>query len=542
MNPIAHTRGAGRMARLGLMIALLCFMLPAGAQPPAANGEAPAAPTLDEIQVKRKAAEQNSDLPQDIQAKALELYDRAIEAVNQSAEVAAMTGALITRIEEGPARVAELRAQLSRPRPPVESTAATVDMSAEELQAAVNVKRAKYSVARDTLDEKEATLASLTQSGKSIVEEYASRERSLAKITEEARTPPSPDTPPAVAEARNFYLAARRSFEQAELSRLRRRNASYDLLVELTTLERDLVAADIVQIQAERTALEEVLQEQRERSARAGRLEAEAAIAASAALPSPVAAIAEQTSALQKELVSIIEREKNVNEALRDVTRRYREIQDKFQSMRERIANYGASQALGRLLQRRLEKLPSSRELRGFSRKRRNEISRVTDRRIEVEDLQQQFVNTTAEVESILSSIEPAPEPAKLEALRSQTTELVQAQRDTLAELDKAYARYLTRLTALEAADREVAKMAQEFSVFIRKELTWIPNLPPLAPSDFIGLPKALGWLFSPSNWRQTLSGAGRSFASNPLYSVAALLAIVLTVIGRWQARHRLAP
>ena len=82
--------------------------------------------------------------------------------------------------------------------------------------------------------------------------------------------------------------------------------------------------------------------------------------------------------------------------------------------------------------------------------------------------------------------------------------------------------------------------MAQEFSTFIRKELTWIPDLLRVAASDFIALPKALGWLFAPANWDQALSDAGRTFASNPLYSIAALLAIVVAVIGRWRARHRL--
>ena len=540
MKPLLPTPRARNAGRFCMALGMLLFLSSASAQSATNGGESLAAPTLDDIQSERKAVEGNAELGEDVRAKALELYDRAAQALKQYEETTAATNALAARIEQGPARIAEIRKQLENPRPPAETRAPAQDMSTEKLEAAVNEARAASTVARDALNEKEAAVAALAQSGKAIVEDYVSRERSLGKVTDELRAPPVADVPPAVSKARKTFLSARRALEQAELTRLRRRNSSYDLLVELTTLERDLAAAEVARIQDRRTLLEEALQKRREADALAGRLQAQEAIVASAELPPRIAAIAEEIAALKSEQVSVIEKEKNVNDALRDVARRYREIQDRFQSMRERIATYGASQALGRLLQKRLEKLPSPRELRRFARERQDEIARATDRRIEVEDQQQQVIKAETEVETILASIEPPPPPEKLQSLRDQTSELVRAQRETLSELDKVYARYLTRLTALEAADREVAKTSREFSAFIRKELTWIPNLSPLSPRDFIGLPKALGWLFSPANWAQALSDSGRTFAGNPLYSVAAFVAIVLTVVGRWQARHRL--
>jgi potassium efflux system protein len=528
------------MARSCLVFAVFCFASPAGAQPAAPGGEFPGAPTLADVETGRKAVEENAELSQDTKIKALELYARAKAVLGQTEEVVAETAALAARIEEAPASLAALREQLESLRSPAETTTPNTDATAEELQAAVNEKRAAYTVAREVLTGKEAALSSMEKSGKAIVEEYVIRERSLRKITEEARAPPPVDTPPAVSQARQIYLAARQVLEQAELERLRRRNASYELLFELAAIERELAAADLARIQGERDVLEQALQGRRESEARAARWEAEAEIAAASQLPPPVAAIAEETAALKQELVTVIEREKGVQDALRVVTHRYRDIQDKSKNVRERMATYGLSQALGRLLQRRLEELPSPREQRGSARKRQDEIVRATERRFDVEDQQRQVLKTENQVESILDSIEPAIEPAEAEALRNRTIELVRVQRDTLVALDRAYGRYLMRLTALEAADREVAKMAQEFSDFIRKELTWIPNLSPLALSDFAGVPKALGWLFAPASWRQVFSDAGRTIASNPLYSIVASLAILLAVIGHWLARHRL--
>jgi len=422
----------------------------------------------------------------------------------------------------------------------VEAAPLDPDAPVEELKAALNEQRASLTVVRDALDEKETALSSLTKSGAAIVEEYVARERSLAKINEELRAPVSAGVSPVVEQSRKIYLSARRALEQGQLDQIRRRNASYEQLVELTTLERDLVADRAARTQEEYDQLETALQGRRESDARTARWEAEATIIETAQLPPSVTAIAEETAALKKELVTVVEREKDVSNALRTITRRYRELRDRFQIVRKRIVQYGASQALGRLLQRRLEKLPSPREQKGFLQARRSEIANATDRRIEVEDRQQQPVAIEVQVESIMSSIKSETEALETEALLVKVTDLVRARDETLSELDRVYGRFLTKITALEAAEHELAKMSQEFSDFIRKELTWIPDLSPISVSDFAALPKALGWLFAPANWRQALSDVGRTLLNNPLYSIVAIFAIMLTVIVRWRARHHL--
>ena len=265
------------------------------------------------LPISRQGARQSrtdTGLAQDVQAKALEYYDRAAESLALTEEAAAKTAALIARIEEGPARVAELREWLEKPRSPTEAAAPAPDASTEQLQAAVNEIRAASTVARDVLDEKDTALSSLKKSGKAIVEEYVARERSLNKITEEARALPSVDIPPAVSQARQAYLGARQTLEQTELDRLRRRNTSYDLLIDLAAVERELAVVELTLIEGEREVLEEALQKRREADARASRWEAEAAIAEVAQLPPAVAAVAEETAALKRELVSVIEREK----------------------------------------------------------------------------------------------------------------------------------------------------------------------------------------------------------------------------------------
>ena len=181
MKLSTHVLGARHMARSCLVFAVFCFASPAGAQPAAPGGESPGAPTLADVETGRKAVEENAELSQDTKIKALELYARAKEVLGQTEEVVAETAALAARIEEAPASLAALRKQLESLRSPAETTTPNTDATAEELQAAVNEKRAEYTVAREVLTGKEAARSSLEKSGKAIVEEYVTRDRSLSQ-------------------------------------------------------------------------------------------------------------------------------------------------------------------------------------------------------------------------------------------------------------------------------------------------------------------------------------------------------------------------
>ena len=269
MKPSSYAFGRLLTLQTGVIAALLLFSAPSGAQTLLADGEPAAAPTLADIAAYRKAVAEDGKLVEGIQAKALEYYDRAAEALSQIEKVGTETAALVDRIEQGPARVAEIRELLKGPRSPTESVTPASGATVEELQAIVNEKRAALTVAQDVLNQKEAAFASIKQSGKAIVEDYVARERSLSKITKEADAPPAADAAPALVQARSTYLRARVILEKAEFEQLRRAYASYDLLAELAALERELAAADAAAVGDQRQVLEQALQERRE-SRRAG--------------------------------------------------------------------------------------------------------------------------------------------------------------------------------------------------------------------------------------------------------------------------------
>ena len=540
MSPLTGTRAVRTASWSFLVIGVLACAASLEAQVQSGIRDTLPASTLADIDAGRRAVEENAELSEQIKAEALDFYDRAATARQQAEQTQADTAALIERIDNAPERLAALRAQIESAQAPREVESPPSDAPIEELQALLTSKRAELTSASDALEGKEAELNALTQSGEALVEAFVARDRKIAELAQEARVAAPAGMPPALATARRTYLAAQLALERTALAQMQRRNASYDLLVELATLERDLAAAETSRLRNETAALAAALRDRREARARADRLEAEIASAEASDLPPPIAAIAKENAALKEESISVIEKEEVVNEALRATAVRYREIQSDFETMRERIATYGASRAIGRLMQRRLHELPTAREQRGYASERRAEIADITDRRIQIEVLQERLPATRDEVDAILAKIDLPEHPAEVKRLRTRTTEIIQAQHGTLKNLDLTYGRYLTRLTALDAADREVARVSREFRVYLRNQLTWIPNLSPLSLRDLEALPAALAWLLSPTRWSEALSDAMRTVVENAFLTILALLALTAAVIGRRRARRRL--
>jgi potassium efflux system protein len=534
----SHRSGRAWVGAALVMLAATGFaQTQPSAEAPAAAAQAPL------IEAKKKGLDEDNQLTPEAKAKAQELYDRAESAIEQTKAAQAKLAELTQRIEAAPGRVAELRKALETAdaATAAEDTTLPEDTSVEQIQALLSEKQAQLGVARDELKGLETSLSQLVTSGSAIVKEWVDREKSMRQLAEEAETPPPPDELPVVLEARKTYLAARRQLEQTELNALQLRARNYDLLVEVTTLERDAKAVEVARLQKQSRALSEALQTKREIDARAAVREAEATRAESAQLPQPVAAVAERNAELQSELEQVIGEEEAVSDDLSDVAQRYRATESELASLRERVRTYGASQAVGGLLQRSLERLPSIRKQRGRTRKLREEIARATDRTIELTEERQSFGALDSRIESVLATVGATVKPAELEPLRVKTTELLTTQRNVLAELERTYTRYLRRLTALDAAQIELGDLAAESGAFIREQLTWIPNLPPLSFRDFwVGASAFLG-VFSPVLWQTALYSIGATFENQTVLSLVSLVLVVGMFALRRRAPARLA-
>ena len=149
----------------------------------------------------------------------------------------------------------------------------------------------------------------------------------------------------------------------------------------------------------------------------------------------------------------------------------------------------GTSTAVGRMLRRRLQQLPSlDRDLRQAGQTRA-EIDYATERRLDLDDARASLRVLDERADTILAGQITAQQNA---AFRQQQLHQLAAQREVLDQLDQTYDRYLTQLTALDSAGHELSAVVRESIGFMKARLLWIPSLPPLKPTDLQALSQAL--------------------------------------------------
>jgi potassium efflux system protein len=497
----------------------LGWAVPAGAQP----GAAASAPVLDaqvaEIEHNREAVASDAQVPAAVKESVAQLYDRALASLQAARATSARSAALASRIKSAPEGLAEMRERLAAPLP--EPGPIQAGLPIEPLQEAVNQKQLDLRVARDALKERETALRAHEAASGTLSDEVAEAERRLREIATELDAPPAVGEAGAVSEARRSYLEARQAEEEAAVELKRQRLASYDVLTQLNSVERDLARRGVKRLESEMEALGAELQMRRTDEARVARAQAEVEKAAAATLPGPVAEIAKQTAELHKELEELTRQDNQASQRLLDAKTTLSGLESDLNAIRERVETVGG---YGRV-----------------SRTRRTEISRATDRRIDVEELRRGFGDVTARTAAVLGAIEPGPDAIDETALGAKTEELLTTQLGALEELKGTYGRYLNNLTALDVAERQLIGEVQQTVGFIKQNLLWIPNLKPISPGDLALVPAALGILFSTSSWKTALHDAWRSIRESPAVSIAALLLLGAAFSWRSRARHKLA-
>jgi potassium efflux system protein len=519
-----------------VLAGLLIPAIASGQAEESGSQEAPPA-ALPDLEAAKQKIEKDTDLPKDLQAKALELYERAEKAAAEAKQVESENQALQNRVDAAPARIAALREQLDQPPAP---WAPPTDAGIEELQTLVSQKGAELLAARDAASGRKDAKTALEQASTTLLDRFVELERSVRRLDEELAAPPAAAEPPILQQARREFLIARRMRQQALLGGHRLRTFNHDLLVELASREYEAALAQFTLLESQSRELDRLLQVQREVAAQKEQWEAAATLATTAELPQPIATIAEENAEFKADIARLIERENLLNEELRDAGRLIRELDENLLTLRERVDLFGASQAIGRLLQRRLHLLPSTLEYRQRARQRNKEIAEVLSERIDIEDQRRILSEVETEVDAVMASIPPEQVASNEKALRDRTTELLTSKRDTLTDLHDAYSRYMTRLVAVDSAEKEIAKIVGGMTDFIRKQLLWIPTLPPISPDDFAAAPSGLTWLFSVRNWAEAIKEAARSFVFEPLSSALSLLLLILVLAIRRIAKFRL--
>ncbi len=504
-----------------------CIGLPgAAAQTVADNLRSNHELSAEQIGAGRKAAESDSTLDEPQKQKTLELYDQALKWLQQTTETQAQLAQLEALVSQAPQRIEAIRAGKAQSVREMHDTEAVLASgNLEQIELALNQEQLALQLARENKSKQTDELTRLLVGSKGLSEEISALMKTLEQIDADLQAPAT-NEPSALLQARILVLRARRMLRQTEIRLLKQRLGSHDLLTNLAQAERDLAASETTERQTRFELLSQAAQRLREGRAREARQQADDLKSRTDTLPKTLQIIAQENAHYHLELEELVGHERLVSTDLQTARLGLDGIKSDFERTRQRVDVVGASEAIGKMLRRRYAELPSSQRYRRDALNGGEEISRATDRQIEIDEL----LREQGDFHTVVArTLEGLPEEERAH-YQQQTTELARARRDALNELQKVYGRYIGHITSLDLAERQLVEVAAAYVDYIDDQLIWVPGPSISALMNPATLGQALAWLLAPGNWTGLAQDAWTLAQQHPgrCFLILALFSLLL--------------
>ena len=491
-----------------------------------------------ELDAARQALSSDATLNDTQKQQAQDLVRQAAEDLAQTRQASTALTRLQQRIAGAPRQITRLQRQLQWPAktPP----AIPDDTSLNQLQLQLSQQKAALSDAEDQLNQVGARLNMLRTGAKGIGDRIAEDSQHLSQIKTDLQASAA-DTPPALRQAQHLALRARHALRSREREQLQLQLGNLNLLTTLAQARHDLLTAQVAAGRKHQSALIAAIQERRERQARAAVKRAEALQTQAADLPPALQQIAAANARYRKELQTLVASGQDLDQRIQQTQRQARSVTAQFERSRQRVESIGLTQAVGRMLRRRLATLPSGAGLNFGADRETERMDQATERQIEIEDLQQDLGEPDDSVDRVMRQLPRTLSTRQRKHLRKEAVKLAQARQQALNELNTRYGQTIGKLAQLRLARQQLATQATLFADFIDKQLVWIPGsgLSPL--TDPASWKDIVHWIDAPARWRALFDDLGRLMARHSFEMGLLLAVITLLLLSRRHADRRLA-
>lgn len=488
-------------------------------------------PTLDLLESAKSTIDIDQTLDEPQKAKVREMYDQATIWLQLAAKSQEERNQLEETVKNAPQLIAQLQKTTDekQDKEKLKQFIAQADLPTLELR--VSQDEINLAQAREAQKQQLESLAKLLVGSQQLNEQIDERTKTLSQIQKELKELPAGE-PKSLTQARLLSLKSRYQLRQAELELLRLKLGNQSLLTNLAQARRDSTGNRISRLQADLERLNTAAAAQRETQASEARQAAEQLQAETANLPAPLRTIAEENAKNRAGLEELVHREKQVTYNLATAKQQLDEIRTDFAATRQRVEVVGASEAIGNMLYRRREALPSFRSYSRNSAQRKAEINQATDRQITIEERLRERGNLQQVVAQTLESLPEATESTDNKELQTLTENLAKSRREALNELQKVYSRYIAQLTSLDLAERQLVEVSETYITYINDQLIWISN-GRLTNMETLGV--SLRWVFKWEKWAQLAKDTLAAISHRPIPALVLLLLVGL-VIGKRKA------
>lgn len=524
-----------RLLQLILIAVALAFCLPVSAE------DSLATLTVAELEDRLKGLEHNTTLPEEARIDIAGFYAQAIESTRRNSTLQQQIIALREKINKAPTQIDKLKKELGQAETAVDlNTLLPAEPTLTDIEELIFSLDADLSRANETYSKQRQSVASNEQGG-NLRDSLSEKVSLLDQIESDLAASANADGLPELNTSRLAALNARANQRSAEIVRLKMQIENEALLANLVTSEGDLARARMTQIEPQLTILNDLAQKQRERQAGDLVSEAEEVRDNVADLPDAVQLLADDYVTYSIEHEKLIRLEAQAIEDARATQLERDSTQTTFESTRQRVAVAGPTSAIGRMLRKRLRDLPSTRDYSRESRQRSDEISRATDRQIDIDELRLDLSRLSESVDQVLLPLARKDiEAEELQTLRTNAMTLLDAQKTALNNLYRTYSGYISELTKLDTLQKQQVKVSSEFVAFIEETLLKIRSTTPLLPKDILQMSATMSWAMSPANWTTAAVDLVNGVNNRILVVANAIIIVLLLALFRRFSKRRL--
>jgi potassium-dependent mechanosensitive channel len=473
--------------------------------------------------------EARADLEEGVRAAAVDYYKQALDQLAKTQEQIAR-GAEHTRVtNQAPQLLEGTREKLSAPpaSPDVSAPESATVAQIEQLRAGAE---AELTTLRELVEKLRAESTRRAERQSLVSEQIARAGHALDAISDELKAPPSETEAPEVSTARLVQAKARRSALRVEVATLEKELASYEARRELLparidwALRRESVAEKAV------AAWQSLAAERRRVEAEQAARDAEKRLREEAAAKVPqlleLAVENQRLAAVRAGEDGLSARLATVGTELSAAKERLARLRESFRRVRRKARVAGLTNAMGQLLRKRLEELPSASALRRGSALRQDQISDVQYKLILREEERAEAGDVERRLEATLAPLAPQ-ERTRIQGV---VRELLTTRRDLLDALIRDSTLIFNRLVDLDQTDRLLIEGTQEYRSYLEERILWVRSVSGSAvpsPPDAL---RAVGWLLGAGAWPEAVRTTGREFKRLTLEGVTWILLVVLLV------------
>ncbi|MEZ5992778.1 MAG: mechanosensitive ion channel [Planctomycetota bacterium] len=460
----------------------------------------PAELTIARVNELKEALPEVEGLDEETRAETTKVYDHAITSLTTRNDWRQKKRQFETAATSAPENLKTIQDEIAAlPEKLPLSVAKDAELSAVE--SALENAKADATAANELLEGLKTEATNRETARKELPDRAAKVRLKLASPIEEDLLLPREGEPTTLADARVLATNALRAAQSAEAEAIDAEVDSYVKRTELLAARTDLASRRKELAQDLVTRLQELATSARKRDAEREAEKAAEERRKTADSHPVIKEVATENDALAQQRVGddgIPSRISKASETLTEANASLEQIQQEYARMKERVERVGMTDAVGLMLRRRRDALPSTSVYEDRIQAREEELANTQLRLLDVEDRLTKLRNLDEAVATRMQDVELAGQSRT--ELENRLREQLKAQAGYLESLRSDYDSYLTLLVELDGVERAVVAEIDAYRDYVDERVLRIRSAELIGANDLTNGATAFAWLLDPDN------------------------------------------